>query len=216
VTEAINGGKVYSASTPLARKCSRLADEAPPQSGLDHRAHVLRIVSAILTQEFKAARPKLACCAPARNQIVQVFEGLQTNELLNLSVGELAKKFNCSRRHLNRLFRKHWGLSVASLRMEMRLLKAASLLVEPEAKIYTVAAQCGFNHVGPFNSCFKKRFGASPSRWRTGCANGENPLAAPVQEQPLCPMRANGLCPWHMAALNDFAIVPERVSDWKR
>jgi AraC-like DNA-binding protein len=98
--------------------------------------------------------------------MVQVFEKLSASELINLSVGELADRFNCSRRHLNRLFHQHFGVSVAALRMEMRMLKAISLLRDAGVKIIDVAEQCGFNHLGLFNTCFKRRFGTSPGRWR--------------------------------------------------
>ena len=106
---------------------------------------------------------------------MQVFEELSATELLTLSVGDMAHKFSCSRRHLNRLFHQHFGCSVAALRMEMRLLKALSLLRDPDVKIINVAEQCGFNHLGLFNACFKKRFGNTPGQWRKGASNGENP-----------------------------------------
>jgi AraC-like DNA-binding protein len=166
VAEGFKAGKVYLGGSPLAKDCLRLVDEVPAQFSLDHRSHVLRIVSAILTAEFKSARPKLGDLVPMRDQVLQLFEQLQTDDLLCLSVGNLAKKFSCSRRHLNRLFHQYFGLSVAALRMEMRLLKAVSLLSEPDAKIIHVAEKCGFNHLGLFNTCFKKRFGTSPSQLR--------------------------------------------------
>lgn len=166
LAQGFKAGRVYAGSTPLAKECLRLVEEAPVQFSLDHRTHVLRIVSAILSSEFKAMQPKMAEIGPMRDHVVQTFDRLQTSEILSLSVGNLAKKFNCSRRHLNRLFHEHFGLSVAALRMEMRLLKAVSLLVDPDAKIIYVAEKCGFNHLGLFNTCFKKRFGASPSQWR--------------------------------------------------
>ncbi len=166
VAESFKAGRVYPASSPLAKECLRLVEEVPVQFSLDHRSQVLRIVSAVLTAEFKSLQPKLADLPPVRDHVLQVFERLQTNELLNLPMGELAKKFNCSRRHLNRLFHQHFGVSMAALRMEMRLLKAVSLLVDPNAKIMYVAEKCGFNHLGLFNICFRKRFGASPDRWR--------------------------------------------------
>jgi AraC-like DNA-binding protein len=204
VAEGFKTGKVFPVSSPVARECLQLAEAVPAQFSLGHRTQVLRIVSAILTAEFNALQPRMPGALPATDHVVQMFEGLQTNELLNLSVGELARKFNCSRRHLNRLFHKHWGLPVASLRMEMRLLKAASLLADPDAKVYCVAAQCGFKHVGPFNASFKKRFGATPNQWRMGGANADNPDAALNPARPPCPMRANGLCPWHKTDLEDF------------
>jgi AraC-like DNA-binding protein len=177
VAESFKTGRVYPASSPLARECLRLVEEVPVQFSLDHRSHVLRIVSAILTAEFKAVQPKLADLMPVRDHVLQVFERLATHELLSLPVGELAKKFHCSRRHLNRLFHQHFGVSVAALRMEMRLLKAVSLLVDPNAKITYVAEKCGFNHLGLFNTCFRKRFGASPGRWRKIVMQADHPPA---------------------------------------
>jgi AraC-like DNA-binding protein len=98
---------------------------------------------------------------------------------LTLSVGDLAGKFSCSRRHLNRLFHLHFGFSVAALRMEMRLLKAVSLLRNPSLKVISVAQQCGFNHLGLFNTCFKRRFGSSPGQWRkTGLQSSGQSLVA--------------------------------------
>jgi AraC-like DNA-binding protein len=192
VAEAFKTGRVYPGSSPLAKECLRLVEEAPVQFSLDHRSHVLRIVSAILTAEFKAMQPKLADFVPQRDHVLQMFERLQTNEIVNLSVGELAKKFNCGRRHLNRLFHQHFGLSVAALRMEMRLLKAVSLLVDPDAKIIYVAERCGFNHLGLFNTCFKKRFGASPSQWRKTVA--EVRRHPPETGATGCPFLTQGLC----------------------
>ena len=127
---------------------------------------------------------------------MQVFEELSATELLNLSVGDMANKFSCSRRHLNRLFHQHFGYSVASLRMEMRLLKALTLLRDPDVKIIHVAKQCGFNHLGLFNACFKKRFGKAPGQWRKVAPNGENGGADLDLGHPSCPLHANGLCPW--------------------
>ena len=166
LAESFKNGRVYSSSSRLAKECQRLAEDVPVQFSLNHRSHVLRIVSAILTAEFKARQTDLDDFVPMRDQVFQMFDRLQTDELLSLSVGEMAKKFNCSRRHLNRLFNQHFGMSLAALRMEMRLLKAVSLLVDPDAKVIHVAERCGFNHLGLFNTCFRKRFGASPSQWR--------------------------------------------------
>jgi AraC-like DNA-binding protein len=129
------------------------------------------------------------------DHMMQVFEELSANELLTLSVGNMAQKFSCSRRHLNRLFHQHFGCSVASLRMEMRLLKALSLLRDQGVKIIHVAEQCGFNHLGLFNACFKKRFGNTPSQWRKGALNGECPDSDVKAGPELCPMRESGMCP---------------------
>src|SRR5215831_4899018 len=166
VTEGFKRGKVYPKSSPVAEQCHKLLGEVAPQFDLEHRSQLLRVVAAILTPEFKAGRARRVGFVRAEEHMIQVFEKLSSQDLLTLSVGELAGRFSCSRRHLNRLFHQHFGFSVAGFRMEMRLLKAVSLLREPEAKVINIAEQCGFNHLGLFNTCFKRRFGSSPGQWR--------------------------------------------------
>jgi len=166
VSDGLKGARYYPASAPLAAECHRLLGAVPAQFNLDHRSHLLRVVAAILSVEFKSARGQRVGFIQIEDHMTQVFEKLSSADLLNLSVGELAERFSCSRRHLNRLFHQHFGFSVIGLRMEMRLVKALALLRNPHAKIISVAEDCGFNHLGLFNTCFKKRFGTSPGEWR--------------------------------------------------
>ena len=196
MTEGFKGTRLYEASSPLAGECHRLLAEVPPQFNLDHRSQLLRVVAAILSVEFKTAQPHRVGFVRSEEHIIQVFEKLSANELLSLSVGELAARFGCSKRHLNRLFHQHFGFSVASMRMEMRLLNAASLLRDPDTKVINVAEQCGFNHLGLFNTCFKRRFGNSPGQWRKTSTQADSQSVRPVNDSSVCPVRSYGSCPW--------------------
>jgi AraC-like DNA-binding protein len=156
ITDGLKKAKLYPASTPLAAECHRLLADIPPHAELGHRGQLLRIVAALLSMEFKNARRQRVGFVRVEEHMSQVFENLPAAEILNLSVDELATKFGCSRRHLSRLFHQYFGMSIAALRMEMRLLKAVSLLRNRDAKITNVAEECGFNHLGLFNTCFQK------------------------------------------------------------
>jgi AraC-like DNA-binding protein len=171
--------KLYRASSPLAKQCHDLAESAPPPGNLDHRSHTLRVAAAVLTLEFLNARTQRNNLKPSQGCLAGKFEELSAIDMLTLSIEDLAKKFRCSRRHLSRLFHQQFGYSVSALRMELRLLKAVSLLRDPAAKVITVAEQCGFNHLGLFNNCFKRRFGQSPGQWRkTDSANAIEPRSS--------------------------------------
>jgi AraC-like DNA-binding protein len=197
ITEGFKAAKIYPASHPVSVECHRLLALVPPQFNLDHRGQLLRIAATILSVEFKAVQSQRSGYVRSEEHLVQVFEKLSATDIINLSVGELAERFNCSRRHLNRLFHQHFGLSVATLRMEMRLLKAMSLLRDSEAKIINVAEQCGFNHLGLFNTCFKRRFGTSPGQWRKTAAQTSGTMPMTRDNKPACPLHVNGLCPWN-------------------
>jgi AraC-like DNA-binding protein len=196
VTEIFKTPRLYPASSPLAQECHRLLAAAPAQHQMDHRGQLLRVVTAILTVEFRNARHQRGRSVSAGEHMIEVLEKLLITDIMDLSVGELADKLHCSSRHLNRLFHQYFGLSVAALKMEMRLIKAITLLRDRNTKVIHVAEQCGFNHLGLFNSCFKHRFGVSPGRWR----NANQPVNArpadPIHIARLCQMQTVGLCPW--------------------
>ncbi len=203
VTDRLKSPRLYPASTPLALESHKLLKDVSPQFDLNHRGQLLRVVAGILSAEFKNLRPQRDGFVGIEDHINQVFEKMSISEVLGLSVGELAARFSCSRRHLNRLFHQHFGLSVAALRMEMRLLKAVSLLRDPGAKIINVAEQCGFNHLGLFNTCFKRRFGITPGHWRKSPETPEPPRSRLVGGNPSCRLQANGMCPWMGKHLTD-------------
>jgi len=195
VVDGFRNHKLYARSTPLAGECHKLLADIPPQFNLDHRGQLLRLAAAILNEEFKNSRGQRVGFVRAEDHLVQVFEKLTSEEMLSLSVPELAERFGCSRRHLNRLFHQYFGFSVAALRMEMRLMKAISLLRDRDAKVINVAEQCGFNHLGLFNTCFRRRFGTSPGQWRKAASEKPAKSCNGTDGEPECPLRLTGLCP---------------------
>jgi AraC-like DNA-binding protein len=196
IEDAFKSPKVYPASSALALECHHLLAEVPPRFDLDHRGQLLRVVARILTPEFNSIRHGGDGSGRAHDHIGQVFEQLSTSEILSLRIGDLAKRCGCSRRHLNRLFHQHLGFSVSAFRMETRLLKALSLLRDRDVKVMNVAEQCGFNHLGQFNTCFRRRFGVSPGEWRKGKERAGDPAAENVRVPAQCSIKGLGLCPW--------------------
>lgn len=188
--------KIYAASNPVAVESQRLLEAAQAKPGLQQRSQLLNTVAVILSDEFKNVHVQRSGRDWAEDHMIQVFEKLSSAELLNLSVDDLAARFSCSRRHLNRLFHQHFGLSITALRMEIRLLKAVSLLRNPREKVINVAEQCGFNHLGLFNTCFKRRYGTSPGQWYKLMVQAETAKAPKNETKSGCPLQANGLCPW--------------------
>ncbi len=195
VAENLKRPRVFLAGSPVADQCHKLAKAAAGKSGLEHRSHLLTIASVVLADEFKNVQRKRTRIMGAEDHSIHVFEQLAVSELLALSVDELAGKFNCSRRHLNRLFHQYFGASVGALKMEIRLLKAVSLLRDSDAKVINVAKDCAFKHLGLFNTCFKRRFGVSPGQWRKMAVQAGGNLPPARDCAPGCQQRASGLCP---------------------
>jgi AraC-like DNA-binding protein len=96
----------------------------------------------------------------------QVSAQISAAELLSLSVEDVAAKFGCAPSQLTPVLQQHFGCSLTTLPLELRLSEAARLLRQPGAAVASVAKNCGFAHAGLFRVCFQRRFGVSPSDWR--------------------------------------------------
>jgi AraC-like DNA-binding protein len=178
--EGFQGLLRYQGGTIEARECHRALGEVPAEFNLDHRSRLLRVVATALSAPLDRVQQQKTGLLPQDAHFSKVVAALSIDDLQRMGIHELATRFGCSRRHLNRLFHKHFGISVAELRREARLLKALCLLRHPGSKIMNVAEECGFNHLGLFNSRFKSRFGTSPGQLRKEWALAEAGLNAPT------------------------------------
>lgn len=191
--DSFKTARYYPATHAATVGWQQLIRKLPAEFNLEHRSQLLHVAGAILAEEFRKLQPPLSRYERADPRVTRVFEQMSVEQILNLSGEELAGRFGCSQRHLNRLFKAHFGLSLGALRMEMRLLKVVSLLRNPDAKIITLAQQCGFNHRGLFNACFKRRFGVSPGQWRKNTGPNELPAPALAATNLGGQLRENGL-----------------------
>lgn len=182
-SEGFQGLMRYHGGTVEARECHKALIEVPSEFNLDHRSRLLRVVATALSAPLDRVQQQQKASLVQDTHFAKVVEGLSIDDLQRMGIHELATRFGCSRRHLNRLFHKHFGISVAELRREARLLKALCLLRHPGSKIMNVAEECGFNHLGLFNSRFKRRFGTSPGQLRKEWARAE----AGMNPDPSCP-----------------------------
>lgn len=196
VLETFREFKHYPASTAVATRSHQLLHEVIPAFNLCHRSQLLTIASVALSEEFSLARQQRPAFLCPERHLATAFENLSLDQILTIPLRELGPRFGCSRRHLNRVFQQCFGRSFADLRMELRLLKAASLLRDLDAKVIDVAEECGFHHLGLFNHCFKRRFGATPGRWRDARERSPAETSGLSEPDTPCPLRSNGLCPW--------------------
>jgi AraC-like DNA-binding protein len=158
--------KFYPARSPVACQCHKLIKEMPLLRTVQHRTHLLSVAAIALAEPLEKDTPGPGDLAYAQERFAQRVRAMSGDSLLRLSATEAARQFACSRRHLNRLFHQHFGASFTGLRLELRLLKALTLLRNPQSKVIWVAHQSGFNHLRLFNQHFKRRFGQTPSQWR--------------------------------------------------
>ena len=87
-----------------------------------------------------------------------------------------------------------------------------TLLRDPDAKIIRVAEDCGFNQVGLFNICFKRRFGTSPGQWRKQFLKADQDREHSQSIATACPLNVRGFCPVAGIATNAALLKPHQVA----
>jgi AraC-like DNA-binding protein len=111
--------------------------------------------------EHKALQERRADVRP------DLLEWMEQHACDALSIEEIAKQNNMSRRTLERLFHEQAGESPIRYRLRCRIERAKALLRGTEEPLIRIAAECGFSDQSHFSRVFHKETGFSPSEWRT-------------------------------------------------
>jgi AraC-like DNA-binding protein len=179
------GLRLYPATHELAPRFEELRRSLEATRGFSGRCRVLQFVGLVLERELTLSQRPEASILSATKRIRILLEHLTEEEFLSASAQDLAAYCGCSLRHFSRLFLEHFGVSLRSRQTEVRLLRARRLLLETDSRVMTVAASCGYRHLGVFNALFKKRFGMTPTEWRKeGLKNGSLPVGCTPSTVP--------------------------------
>jgi len=87
------------------------------------------------------------------------------DEEVNLS--EISARFSYSLSSIKRVFKEVTGYSIIAYLINLRLQKAKKLLQETGMPVEEIAAKLGYSNIYYFSTAFKKRWGVSPSRYRS-------------------------------------------------
>ncbi|MBT1711315.1 AraC family transcriptional regulator [Fulvivirgaceae bacterium PWU5] len=94
--------------------------------------------------------------------VVDAAKFLTDNLGRNITVEELANKFNISRRNLQRGFQEHYGETVHEYILLYRMDQAKIFLLDRSRSIKSIAGLLGYKYVENFTTAYKKRFSQSP------------------------------------------------------
>lgn len=86
----------------------------------------------------------------------------------SLGVETICQKLGLSCAYFSTTFKKETGSSFTSYLTEKRMQKALELLDQENEKTYIIAQRVGYTDPNYFSYVFKKRFGVSPSKYRSG------------------------------------------------
>ena len=84
----------------------------------------------------------------------------------DLGVDEVCRHLNISSAYFSSIFKKETGKTFVTYLTDIRMEKAAEMLIAGNEKTYIVAEAVGFTDPNYFSYVFKKQYGVSPSKYR--------------------------------------------------
>lgn len=91
-----------------------------------------------------------------------------------LSLDSICEELGVSNSYFSTIFKKETGSSFVSYLTDYRMDQAARRLLESNEKSYIIAKEVGYTDPNYFSYVFKRRFGVSPSKYRTEHAGSGN------------------------------------------
>ncbi|MBN2982888.1 MULTISPECIES: response regulator transcription factor [Cohnella] len=104
--------------------------------------------------------------ADTRHLVQQLIGQVKLHYGEGLSLQEFASRHHISVGHMSRLFKNETGVSFSDYLTDFRLEKARSLLLEDRLSLSEIGAMVGYEDPKYFSQLFKKKYGASPNKWR--------------------------------------------------
>ena len=137
---------------------------------LDHLSVQLHGLLALFhASAERGGADKSAMQMPKRAQpevMRQVKFHLTQNYASQMTLEQLARRFELSPANLSRLFRREFGVGFSRYLVSLRLESAVALLNSTNLPVSEVALRCGFNDSCYFIRVFRRHFGATPREYR--------------------------------------------------
>ncbi|QFG22679.1 helix-turn-helix transcriptional regulator [Actinomadura sp. WMMB 499] len=104
---------------------------------------------------------------PADDRLRAVADALTADPADGRTLAEFGRAAGASERTLSRLFREEMAMTFPQWRAQVRLHRALVLLASGRP-VTAVAAECGYAGPSAFVHAFRRAFGTTPARFRTG------------------------------------------------
>ena len=101
-----------------------------------------------------------------------------------ISRSELAQALNYSGHYLNRVVKRHTGLSLQQYGMQFAMQAAAGMLCYTDRKVEEICEYLRFSNQTQFYRQFQDRHGLTPRQYRQACRQGSRTAPAPGSALP--------------------------------
>ena len=105
------------------------------------------------------------------NRRIEIEEYLFTHMNEQITENDLAEKMHLSKRQTSRIIRRLFNNSFRQLLIDMRLNRAAQLLIETDMSVEDIADAVGYSSLSGFHTAFGKKFSHSAAQYRKTFTN---------------------------------------------
>lgn len=102
-----------------------------------------------------------------------ITEFIDNNYKDNISLDEIATKYQISKEYLATIFKKYVGLTVGTYLKDIRLKSAYRDLVNTDYSVNQLAFDNGFPNIKSFINSFKEQYGETPYKYKKNLENNE-------------------------------------------
>ena len=115
--------------------------------------------------EYITAENKLFSYSDQLPQLIMDY--IHNNISAKITLNILSQKFGCCNSTLAKCFKKEYGISIMTYICQFRIEKAEKMLVKTRKSLKEISFDCGFYDQNYFSKTFAKKYGCSPSDYRS-------------------------------------------------
>lgn len=167
-----SNGKTYithcsSEIEPIFKKLWTLYDKDFPYALNKMRIHTLDLFSSLLNENNKIPPKSCTFYTETQVNIAKKTEQIITSDIhKHHPAWELAASFSVSETSLKNYFRGVYGQNISVYMREVRMNKAAELLLSTTKSVAEIAELVGYSNQSKFAAVFKKQFQVAPLEYK--------------------------------------------------
>ena len=129
------------------------------------RVYVGELLFLILADAYAYKRQQIEDNNAAKSYVKRACSYINQHYSEELTVEGIAEQLSINKNYFIKLFKREMGTTPNQYIIEVRLLRAASMLTQTDYTVYQISNSCGFNTTSYFIKAFKKHFGKTPKEY---------------------------------------------------